>query len=126
MVKGEEENQEIAIDDIGEPILEQVIEEEVNISDFIQGVPVAVKPLKYIHVIAAKRIAQLLVGGFLLLLSAPFFYLFLVVIMAGANQAILETLIPQVLDMLKTVAAVLGGTVGAVTAYYFTAERRER
>ena len=57
---------------------------------------------------AAKTIAMLLVGGFLVLLSLPFVSLFV----HGASVA-------EVVDMIKTIAAVLSGMIGAVLGYYF-------
>lgn len=90
-------------------------ESDIEIADFFY------KPTeKVVKEQTAKRIANCLVIGFLLLLSFPFFYLFLIVIISNADQTILEIAIKHVIDLLTTVSAVLGGIVGAVVTYYFT------
>jgi hypothetical protein len=55
---------------------------------------------------AAKEIARILVIGFIILLTVPYLYL-----LSGS--------VAEVIDLMKTVAAVLSGLVGAVFGYYF-------
>lgn len=83
-------------------------------------------PESRIITITAKQIATILISSFMLLLSAPLFYLFFLVFMTHGNQAILEMAVPQVIDIIKTVAAVLGGLVGSVTTYYFAVEKKQK
>jgi hypothetical protein len=116
------EDEIVKIDDFGEPILSHV-DEEIDLAD-ITSDPIDQKPLRWINIITAKQIALMLVSSFMLLLSAPLFYLFFLVFITNANQTILQIAVPQVIDMIKTVAAVLGGLVGSVTTYYFAVEKR--
>lgn len=60
---------------------------------------------------AAKWIAIILVVGFLVLMGLPYLYLFV-----GT--------VSEVIDLIKTVSAVLSGIVGAVIGYYFRVEQR--
>jgi len=73
---------------------------------------------------AAKKIACILVVGYLLLISIPFFYLLIVTCITGANIDILTIVASQVIDMITMITAVLGGIIGAVITYYFTSENK--
>lgn len=61
---------------------------------------------------AAKTIAECLVVGFLILLGLPMVYLFY----KGGP-------VSEVTDMIKTISAVLSGTIGAILGYYFKGAR---
>jgi preprotein translocase subunit SecF len=86
--------------------------EAIIVEEITSGAEIA--PLKYekigkiVKERAAKTIACVLVVGFLILLGIPFIYLFT----PGA-------IVADVVDMIKTVSAVLSGTIGAVLGYYF-------
>lgn len=87
----------------------------------IKVIPRMVLPPQTIKESAARWIAIILVLGFLFLISAPFL-LFL-------GYPICDTTIDiaaKVTDLIKTVASVLSGIVGAVVGYYFRVERAER
>ena len=60
---------------------------------------------------AAFWIALILVVGFLFLIGVPYIYLF--------THPVSGSIVAEVVDLIKTVAAVLSGVVGAVVGYYF-------
>ena len=64
----------------------------------------------------AASIAKTLVWGFLILMGIPLFYLLIVFAVTPGNGA---TDLPSVEDLIKTLAAILSGTVASVVAYYF-------
>jgi hypothetical protein len=59
---------------------------------------------------AAKWIAMLLVGGFLIMMGLPYLYL-----TVGT--------VSEVIDLIKTISATMSGIVGAVIGYYFRVEQ---
>lgn len=69
----------------------------------------------------AARIATVLVWGFLILLGIPLLYLAFVFALQPGNAAVDE---PLVVDMIKTLAAILSGIVASVVAYYFGTQRK--
>jgi hypothetical protein len=78
-------------------------------------------PPTLLREMSASRIALIIVSGFFLLLGLPFVYLFLGVQPADATA----TKIAEVIDLIKTVAAVLSGIVGSVLGYYFRVKMQE-
>ena len=79
-------------------------------------------PIRKLEANAARNIAYILVIGFMLLLASSIFYVFRSLSAPASSQALLFN---QGIDLLKTVAAVLAGLVGAVVTYYFSLERRK-
>ena len=103
--KKEEKEEEIPIEEIPVEVISSA--EEIE----------ALRPEKEkLRERAAVCIALVLVVGFLALLFFPFIYLFTT---SGATVA-------DAIDLIKTVSAVLSGTIGAVLGYYFRIVQEER
>lgn len=85
-------------------------EDEIIVEEISSAREIA--PLKWVpgrrKEVAAMFIALILVGGFLLLLFFPFFLL-----LKGL------TTVAEATDLMKTVSAILSGTIGAVLGYYY-------
>ncbi len=71
----------------------------------------------------AKILALSLIIGYLILIGLSFVYLFIIVLISGANPVILEVVFAQVIDLIKTLTSAFGGLIGAVITYYFTTQR---
>ena len=71
---------------------------------------------------AAAQLARYVVVGFFGILGFAVFLLFVeitIATMQGISLANLESLVNVTLDLIKTLAAVLAGIIGAVLGYYF-------
>jgi len=89
--------------------------EDIIIDDFATALPE-----KILREVTAKKLAGILVVGYLILIFIPFLYLFVVIFIQGVDAELLGLVISQVIDLIKTITAVLGGIIGAVVTYYFT------
>lgn len=75
---------------------------------------------------AAANLARYVVLGFFGILGGAELILFIVILIAtshGFNLMQIQELVNMTLDLIKTLAAVLAGIIGAVLGYYFRSER---
>lgn len=89
--------------------------EEITSGEYLE--PTAA-PQETLREEAAREIAKIVICGFLFLFAIPFVYLFTYPTFGDLTVNI----VPSVIDMIKTIAAVLSGIVGAVIGYYFRRE----
>lgn len=107
---------DVDVDDISETRIE-------TLDSFEEVYDISKKPVKYLKARTRDRLALFILFFFFLSLSLPFFYLIHMTNLTNGDISVLEIVYTQVIDMIKTIAAILGGIMGAVITYYFTQQK---